>query len=210
MANILEEYLSNALEDIHPELVNSLEVGFEFIPYIGKLITHRKLNRLTRRLNEHREQLYKIAELHSSEVLSADYINERISPIVLESLIEEHEDAKIQFILNGFENVFIEEKTMESMVINYYDTLKNLRYLDLKRLASLTSKTKEYNYAGIEEKAVTLNIDMKLLNQGLLGMMSRGIQFGGPVLEKHLTRDSVILYSYGESFIKFINLHNDT
>ncbi|MCE7792298.1 hypothetical protein K8O68_07675 [Salipaludibacillus sp. CUR1] len=210
MKKELLEPVYKALDRINPGLSDSLEVAFELVPYLGKLVSHIKLNRLARRFEEHREQLSRIAKLHSSEIMSAEYINERIFPIVLENLIEEHEDAKIQFILNGFENVFIEEKTMESMVLNYFDTLKDLRYLDIKRLFYLTSLTEEYNFEGEEEKAVTLNVDVKLQNMGLLGVLSKGMKFGGGGTEdeKEITRENVIVYSYGKRFINFIKDRN--
>lgn len=69
----------------------------------------------------------RIDNLFASEKLGKDYIQERVGPIVLSDLIEEHEDAKILYLLQGFENVFINECKNESLVINYFDTLRRPR-----------------------------------------------------------------------------------
>ncbi|RKQ28661.1 hypothetical protein [Oceanobacillus halophilus] len=197
----------NKANEINPVLGTSMEVAFEFIPYVGKAISSIKTHRLTKRVKEHSKQLERIAKLHSSERLSAGYINERIFPIVLESLIEEHEDAKINLILNGFENVFIEKKTNESMVINYFDTLRDLRYMDVKRLYYLADITDEFSFGtqDEEERAVTRNIDKKLQNFGFFGLES--IAFG--VGEQEVTKDNVRIYPYGERFLNFITVHLD-
>ncbi|MEK5499616.1 hypothetical protein [Bacillus sp. FSL M8-0168] len=191
--------------EISPVLGTSMEVAFEYVPYVGKAISAIKTHRLAKRVKEHSKQLERIAKLHSSERLSADYINEKIFPIVLESLIEEHEDAKINLILNGFENVFIEEKTNESMVINYFDTLRDLRYMDLKRFFYLADITDEFSFGGQgeEERAVTRNIDRKLQNMGLFGLES--VSFG--VGEQAVTKDNIRIYPYGERFLNFITEH---
>ena len=117
------ENLLNSVEKISPGFSKLLEQGMDFVPYIGRMYTNIKINRLQRRLNEHDEKLKKISMLSSYSKLSNEYITERIFPIVLGDLIEEHEDAKILLILNGFENVFIEENSQESVVISYFDTL---------------------------------------------------------------------------------------
>ncbi|MBZ6485058.1 hypothetical protein [Priestia aryabhattai] len=55
-----------------------------------------------------------------------------IGTIILLDLIEQDEDAKIFYLLASFENAFIDKKTNESLIINYFDTLRQLRYIDVK------------------------------------------------------------------------------
>lgn len=192
------------INEINPALSDLFEIGLELSP-VGGLITHMKINRLKIRLEEYEQQLNRISQLHSSSVLSADYITQRVFPIVLSDLIEEHEDSKINLILNGFENVFIEENSKESVVLNYFDTLRDLRYLDIKRLFYLADITNEYYFEGEEEQSVTLNVGLKLQNQGLIGVKKEGMSFGGGYQrEKEVTRENVLLYSYGENFLKFV------
>lgn len=203
------EVIISKAKEISPELVPSLEVAFELIPFAGKLYSGVKLFRLNKRVDKHSDQIKRIARLNSSGLLSAHYIDERIFPIVLEDLIEEHEESKIQLILNGFENTFIEKKNEESVVLNYFDTLRSLRYLDIKRLLYLAGESNEYNFVGQEEKAITLNVDIKLQNQGLIGKERKGMTFGGGwEEEKKISKEDVLLYSYCKHFLEFILIKN--
>ncbi|MCU5426987.1 hypothetical protein OCA13_05605 [Bacillus cereus] len=180
-----------------------VSVGMDYIPFFSAFNNMRKFNRLERRMKEHSSQLKKISQLSHASTLAADYISERIFPIVLADLIEDHEDAKITLILNGFENVFIEEKSEESIVINYYDTLRNLRYKDVRRLLDLVGETGTYEIPLIntEEAAVISSIDVKLERYGLIEMHRVGIGDGeyetnypGNVKQTH----------YGYRFLQFI------
>ncbi|AXF57454.1 hypothetical protein [Salicibibacter kimchii] len=116
---------------------------------------------------------------------------------MLEQLIEEHEEAKINLILNGFEHVFIEEKAEESIVLNYYDTLRNLRYLDIKRLFYLADETNDFTYESKEEEALILNVDFRLQNMGLIGVIKRGFTLGGGFeRETEITKEDVKVLPY--------------
>lgn len=200
-------FLGTALErvkNISPELASVMGTAAEFIPYAGKVLSMIKVERLSKRVKDHSKHLKKIAQLNSSSNMSSDYITERVFPIVLEGLIEEHEDAKINYILTGFENVFIDEKTNESMVINYFDTLRDLRYMDLKRLFYLIDISEEFDFyqQGEEESSVTRNIDKKLENMGLIGKNNFAI-WGGNV-DPMLRKEDVQIQPYGKSFVRFI------
>ncbi|MBJ7951854.1 hypothetical protein [Bacillus cereus] len=184
-------------------LDSMVDIGMDLMPYVSSFRNMVKFNRLERRMKEHSDQLKRIGQLSKSSTLAADYIAERIFPIVLADLIEEHEDAKIHLILNGFENVFIEEKSEESIVINYYDTLRNLRYKDVRRFLDLVGVTGSYDTPLIitEEAAIISGIDVKLESNGLVSIDRVGIGHGqyafvspADVKETH----------YGKRFLKFI------
>lgn len=202
--DIISKIIGNTKE-ISPSLGTSIQTALKLVPCVGKFYSMVKFNRLNARVKAHQNQLQRIGQLRTQELLSADYINERIFPIVLEQLIEEHEDAKVNFILNGFENVFIEEKSSESLVLNYFDTLRELRYLDIKRLFYLASLIEEFNYDSEEEEAIIFNIDIKLQNLGLIGVKITGITFdGGWERENEMSKDNVKVSSYGKAFLDFI------
>ncbi|HER2162574.1 TPA: hypothetical protein VJS49_001731, partial [Streptococcus pyogenes] len=118
-------------------LANTFEIASDLIPFGSALYNierTRKFNRLVRRINEHEPVLKDISYYIGISKFSKAFIDEKLSPLVLTSLIEEHEDAKITYLLNGYRNVFIDENDYESMLYNYIDTLNSLRYGDLKRL----------------------------------------------------------------------------
>ncbi|MFZ7933430.1 hypothetical protein ACO1D2_20545 [Bacillus thuringiensis] len=189
---------------IHPLLPDLIEEGMEFVPYLGSFLQFRKMNRFDRRIKENSKKLEKISKLCSDSLLSEELIKERVFPIVLSDLIEEHEDAKINLILNGFENVFIEEKTNESVVISYFDILRNLRYADIKRFLYFADETFDYpNYPDLsEERALTRNIDGKLGKLGLINISATWINLDGH--DNDNDRENVSLTLYGTKFAEFI------
>ncbi|WP_339169066.1 hypothetical protein MKX75_07380 [Paenibacillus sp. FSL R5-0341] len=191
-------------EMINPYFGQILENGIDFVPYIGKLIQTVKINRLIRRFKEHDKKINFISHLAADSVLSSEYISQRIFPIIFSDLFEEHEDAKINLILNGFENVFIEENKNESVIINFYDMLRNLRYLDLKRLFYLAGLTEE-TITFVQESDVhglIRNIDRRLENNGLLNIKKTWKDIGDSDSDKD--RDDVEISLYGNKFLKFI------
>lgn len=181
-----------------------IENGIDYVPYLGKVLQKIKINRLIRRFKEHDKKINRIASLASDSNLSAEYISQRVFPVIFSDLFEEHEDAKVNLILNGFENVFIEQNSNESVIINFYDTLRNLRYLDLKRFFYLTSISDEKMAFSLEsdEHALIRNIDKKLESNGLIGIKKTWNDLGG--IESDKDRADIELPLYGEKFLKFI------
>ncbi|MEY9866628.1 hypothetical protein ABIE66_002007 [Peribacillus sp. B2I2] len=202
----LEVILDTALK-IHPALPQIIEIGLELSPYLGSAWQSYKMYRLENRVQEHSEQLERISVLYSNTSLSEKYIQERIAPIVLSDLIEEHEDAKINYILHGFENVFINEKENESLVINYFDTLRNLRYEDVKRFFYFIDEmiSEPIHSNGSEEQALQRSIDGKLKNLGLLKIKAKWGGFEGHDINN--TREDARLTLYGEKFADFISTY---
>lgn len=180
-------------------------------PYLGKLNQIRKLNRAERRIKEHAKHLKRIDKLFASEKLSKDYIQEKVGPIVLSDLIEEHEDAKILYLLQGFENVFINECKNESLVINYFDTLRNLRYEDVRMLFYLSGIDKnpfEDYTKGSPEHILSKQIYSKLERLYLIKSASTFsyLELGPEADEAEL---KPTLTPYGKNFLNFIVLDFD-
>lgn len=201
---IAKEYVGTGFNEI-------LDWAIDLAPYLGKLNQIRKLNRVERRIKEHAEHLKRIDKLFASEKLSKDYIQEKIGPIVLSDLIEEHEDAKILYLLQGFENVFINECKNESIVINYFDTLRSLRYEDVRMLFYLSGIAENpfKNYTkGSPEHILSKQIYSKLERLYLIKSASTFsyLELGPEADEAEL---KPMLTPYGKNFIKFIVLYFD-
>ncbi len=204
MENNMVSQVLSVVNRIDPNLSDVIEVGMEYVPYIGKVLQIRKFNRFERRLIEHSSKLKNISSLMADSRLVAEFIQERVAPIVISDLIEEHEDSKINLILNGFENVFIEENSDESIILSYFDTLRSLRYADLRRLFYVANRSTSYRLPIIEsdEHALIRHSDNKLINLGLLSVQVTFDGLGGR--EKDLNKDNVVMHLYGKKFLEFI------
>jgi hypothetical protein len=189
-------------------LIQIVDIALDLAPFLGNLNQSRKINRAERRIRENAEQLSLIGQLFSSNILSANFIQENVGPIVLSDLIEEHEDAKINYILNGFENVFIEGNTNEGIIINYFDTLRSLRYDDIKRLYFYSAITEELKMGVIrstQEESFFQQIYTKLERLYLIKSASTWevLEEGAAVLGDDQRKTE--LTPYGLDFVRFIS-----
>jgi hypothetical protein len=205
-----KDTLLNSAKDLGFDsgLIQIVDIGVDLAPFLGNLNQNRKINRAERRIREHAEQFSRIGQLFSSNILAANFIQENIGPIVLSDLIEEHEDAKINYILNGFENVFIEENTNEGIIINYFDTLRSLRYDDIKRLyfySAITDELKEGVIRSTQEETFFQQIYTKLERLYLIKSASTWevLEEGAAVLGDDQRKTE--LTPYGLDFIRFIS-----
>ncbi|WP_203363070.1 hypothetical protein [Bacillus sp. REN10] len=188
------------------------DVVLDFVPYLNSFNNMRKINRAERRIKEHKEQFIRIQQLFNSELVSQEFIQERISPIILSDLIEEHEDAKINYILNGFENVFINQNQNESLIINYYDTLRNLRYEDIRKLyfyAAITDDPFRKIEKGSPEEGLSQQIFTKLERLYLVKAFNSydALEKGAATLSEEDRK--VELTTYGKDFISYISKEFD-
>ena len=199
-------------EYIGDELTEFIGTVIDYVPYLGNINKSIKMNRATRRIKEHAESLKRIDQLFKESTLPLDYIQEKIGPIILSDLIEEHEDAKITYILHGFENIFINERKNESIIINYYDTLRSLRYEDIRKLyfyAGITNDNFEGVLEGSEEEAFSQHLYSKLERYHLVANIAtiKSMQLGASALKEE--ERNVVLTNYGLNLIKFITLDFD-
>lgn len=205
--NPIISMLDTVRKNVGEEVATIFDYGFDLAPYLGSIIQTRKINRIQTRLKTHSQQLRRINQLFTSEEVSVDFIQERIGPIILSDLIEEHEDSKIVYILNGFENIFINENINESLIINYYDTLRILRYADVRKLYFYSAITED-NFESSEEE-----LELQGLSQQIYSKLERlhlikpakswGVLETGAELLSEEER-KVELTIYGKNFIKFI------
>lgn len=209
MSNIINQGILNIFNRVAPNLTPVIEVSLDLIPYASNFYNRIKSNRFERRIEENLIHLKKISQLYADTTLSAEFISEKVSPIVFGDIIEEYEDSKINLILTGFENIFIEENSKESVIISYFDTLRTLRYIDIKRLLYFAGKSEyEMPEKGSEEHAILENSDKKLMSLGLIYKKEGGISFG--VIypeEKTITtfnRNNIRISKYADNFVNFI------
>jgi hypothetical protein len=207
---IMSQLKETSIRYVGENFYELFEVSFDYLPYLGSLLQARKINRAQRRIQEFAPQLEMLTFLNGLGKLPDEFVQEKIGPIVFSDFIEEHEDAKITYLLNGFQNVFLEEKIDESLIYNYFDTLRALRYADLRR----------FNYhAGIDvmypikeqltnDEYITFarRMDLKLKNMTLIHVPIRFGEFDGM---EYFEEDAKFeLLSYGKSFKSFINISN--
>lgn len=207
MVNSVTDLKEVAKECIGEGLGDFIDYSLDFVPYLGQLNQTRKINRAERRIREHSDVFKRIQQHFLSGELSQEFIQEKIGPIILSDLIEEHEDSKINYLLNGFENVFIEKNTNESLIINYLDTLRQLRYIDVKYLchfAHIEENDKSKYQEGSKEEALYLQIYTKLERLYLIKHMITFdyFEFGPETREDYLRTE---LTKYGKDFVSFIN-----
>src|SRR5690625_3823870 len=136
----IKEYLDSMIDDISkfsPTFAQLIETGISFAPTFGGFLNYIKLHRFSIRLKEEKEKIDEISRLVENSRLSKEFIEKHVFPIALDDLIQEHEDAKFTLILNGYANVFIDEHMDESIILTHFDTLRSLRYIDIRRLFQL-------------------------------------------------------------------------
>lgn len=116
-----------------------IDTGLSIAPFISKVITAYKINRLWKRLKEHEIMLNRIGDkVYRLDDPMKDMIQTTLFPYILDDLIEENQNQKVEFILNGLEYIVDEEIREESYIISFYDVLRDLRVDDIKRLLEYT------------------------------------------------------------------------
>lgn len=107
------------------------------IPGVGNMILSYKQNRMERRVGETLQKLVERQdELNQAiENLSID-MEEKIKGVYFEMLmdysINEPQDGKIDYLVNGYINIAKSQNPQEDVVRSYYDTLSQMNMLDLR------------------------------------------------------------------------------
>ncbi|MCM3088652.1 hypothetical protein M3557_12040 [Bhargavaea ginsengi] len=202
MGNHIKSELKKVLGE---DLLEFCEAALELAPYVGDFLQSRKLNRLVSRLQEHQDKL-KYIQKTAGESKNIELIQEKIGPIVFSDLIEEHEDAKVIYLLNGYEHSFINDSPNESLFINYFDTLRNLRYEDVRMLFYIAglgdNPFKEYAQESAEY-AMSRQIYSKLERAYLIKSASSIAYLeNGPEVDESILRP--VLSNYGIHFLEFV------
>ncbi|MCM3527860.1 hypothetical protein M4D56_01960 [Cytobacillus oceanisediminis] len=186
-------------------VLEMFEVAGEFVPVLGVLRV-RKLNRAVRRIEENRKYIEKLNSITGLTKQSVEFFSEKILPIALEDFYNEHEDAKIQYLINGMYNVILEENHEESVIYHFLETYRNLHYSDIRRLFYI-AKIDEEDYF-LSEKLIPIieRTENKLEREGLVILpISKTIpsnlmsfNSGSGITETRLTE-------FGNNFLNFIS-----
>ena len=150
--------------------------------------------------------------------------------IVTDYVIDEVQEEKIKYIVNGFVNLASMQNIKEDFVLYYYDTLKDLRLADiavLKLYCPLISQQtyedimKEFEldydqYDAIREKLLRMGLlttkrekkedDLysNLLSiQDFLEKLTKGKKVTPPRFKRIEARDSYEISRFGRSFVEF-------
>lgn len=123
-------------ELIGEETINSLEPILDYLPYIGKIISVVKFKRLETRLKKLESRIKIILDSMNQglDETMNEFIRNKAFPIFINELLEEHEEEKIDLIMNGIEYTYENNIRSESKILIYYDVLRALRVDELKRL----------------------------------------------------------------------------
>ncbi|WP_257205909.1 hypothetical protein [Bacillus cereus] len=128
---------------------SNVELVFDNIgsvaPYISGAITSHRINRLKKRLEEHQERLMAIeSKIQGKDAGFNEFLKQKAFPIILEDIMNDAQDEKIEFLFNGFENIIDREFRDEDRLIAYHDVLRELRLDEIKRLVELTPEYRRY------------------------------------------------------------------
>ncbi len=106
---------------------------------------------------------------------SKEKFKEDFSEMIIDYIADERDEDKIKYITNGIKNLLDDSKNFDNTSL-YFDTLKNLRNIDILILKKYDYKDQEYFFSNIHEIIEPLHVDFnefkfireKLSRNGLL------------------------------------------
>ncbi|HDR6770908.1 MULTISPECIES: hypothetical protein [unclassified Bacillus cereus group] len=192
-------------------------------PYISGAITSHRINRLKKRLEEHQERLMVIeSKLQKKDAAFNEFLKQKAFPIILEDIMNDAQDEKVEFLFNGFENIIDQEVKDENRILAYCDVLRELRIDEIKRLLTYTG---EYRYnvtpklnkllsvsaseeeikKHYENQAYKKYIQNRLERMGLLGIVASP---GKDNMEsiQNIAKSEIGISTFGRHLIEFFDL----
>ncbi|MGH0593621.1 hypothetical protein ACQVPY_15185 [Bacillus pretiosus] len=98
---------------------------------------------MKKRLEDHQERIIAIEDkIQRLDKTFNEFLKEKAFPIILEDIMNDAQDEKVNFLLNGFENIIDQEIKDENRIIAYCDVLRELRVDDIKKLLTYTDTYK--------------------------------------------------------------------
>ncbi|AVB08460.1 MULTISPECIES: hypothetical protein [Bacillus amyloliquefaciens group] len=144
-ADVVKELTSNLVGEF------LVEVGASAIPGVGGAVSSYKRVRFEKNIKKLVEGLAnRIEELKSSLEDKSETQQHKINTLftyVLDYVIDEKQELKIDIMVNGFINISHHEDISEDFVLTYYDVLRDLRLIDISVLR-FYSKLKNYDQEG--------------------------------------------------------------
>lgn len=165
------------------------------IPGVGNMILSYKQNRMERRVQgilkklvERQDELNQAIENLSEEM--ARQVEGKYLEMLMDYSIEEPQDEKIDYLVNGYINVAQLGSMQEDVVRSYYDTLAQLNMLDIRVLKLYTYPENDNAFNILKECCIDKTqyqmIQEKLLRMGLLESRNE--------LQRYENIDAIIKY----------------
>jgi len=136
-AEIAKKSITSAAGDFAADAVSSI------IPGLSGAIQSFKRIRFERNMRKVTEELHsKLNEVHSnleSKTLEQREQIDELFQYVLDAAMDEQQEEKIKYMVNGFLNITEHDSISEDFVLTYYDVLKELRIIDISVLRLMYS-----------------------------------------------------------------------
>ncbi|PFN60551.1 hypothetical protein [Bacillus thuringiensis] len=192
-------------------------------PYISGAITSHRINRLKKRLEEHQERIIAIEDkIQRLDKAFNEFLKQKAFPIILEDIMNDAQDEKVEFLFNGFENIIDQEIKDENRIIAYCDVLRELRVDDIKKLLTYTGEYR-YNVTGklnnflsvsasqeeikkhYENQAYKKYIQNRLERMGLLGIVASP-EKDNMESSQNVANPEIGINAFGRHLIDFFDL----
>lgn len=174
-------------------------------------------------MEEHQERLMVIeSKLQRKDAAFNEFLKQKAFPIILEDIMNDAQDEKVDFLFNGFENIIDQEVKDENRILAYCDVLRELRMDEIKRLLTYTG---EYRYnvtpklnkllsvsaseeeikKHYENQAYKKYIQNRLERMGLLGIVASP---GKDNMEsiQNIAKSEIGISTFGRHLIEFFDL----
>jgi hypothetical protein len=137
VADIAKETFTGMIKEI------LVDAGASLIPGVYGAISGYKRARFERNIQKFADELYSRIEeirvnLESKTKEQKDKIDQLFG-YVMDYVIDEQQEEKIKFMVNGFVNITEHDQITEDFVLTYYDVLKELRMVDISVLRLMYS-----------------------------------------------------------------------
>lgn len=197
-----------------------IDSSIDALPYIGKIHSAYKMARLQKRVKqlETRLSALSITMYENDNKLLNQFIRDKAFPIVLDELLSEHEEEKIDLVINGLEYTYKEEITEVSKILVYFDVLRELRVEELKKLITHTDHYKAQWKPRLKMSLVHRDdiegIKKQREVRGLKNYIDNHLATLGLTTTKDITEEygletisqEEVLTEFGEQFIDFFDL----
>ena len=131
-ADIVKESITSIVGGVLIDTASSL------IPGISGAVSGYKRVRFERNITNFTEELHsKIEDIRVNLETKTDEQKNKIDQLfnyVMDYVIDEQQEEKIEYIVNGFVNITEHEQVSDDFILTYYDVLKELRMIDISVL----------------------------------------------------------------------------
>lgn len=201
----------------------------DLAPIIGNALQSIKIRKLGKRLNSCEEKI----EIISTKLSVIDdekfvtLLKEFLFPSILQHLLDEEEDRKTSYFLNGFEFVIDNKLINESKILIFYDILRELRVVEIEYLSTLSLAYKQYRkklresgervenpFDNEEFSTMKHTIEVKLEGLGLIktsrsdsakdsfNLMVKKLNTPPYLGSRTVIKDEVYITNFGNEFLK--------